>query len=128
MALKIKGADKVCAVTDAMRIAGTDMRSGVLGSLKSGTEVVVDDGVAKLHDMSSFAGSIATADRCLRVLCRDYGIGLADASKMLSAAPAKLLRLYSSVGSIETGKSADLVAVDRELKVQHVILGGKLTV
>lgn len=128
LALKIKGADKVCAVTDAMRIAGTDMRSGVLGSLKSGTEVVVDDGVAKLPDMSSFAGSIATADRCLRVLCRDYGISISDASKMLSAAPAKLLRLYSSVGSIETGKTADLVAVDRELNVQHVILGGKLTV
>lgn len=124
LALKIKGADKVCAVTDAMRIAGTDMTGGFLGSLKSGTEVVVDDGVAKLPDMSSFAGSIATADRCLRVLCLNYGIGLADASKMLSEAPAKLLKIYSSVGSIETGKTADLVTADRNLNIKHVISDG----
>lgn len=124
MALKIKGADKVCAVTDAMRIAGTDMKNGFLGGLQSGTEVVVDDGVAKLPDMSSFAGSIATADLCLRVLCLDYGVELVDASKMLSAAPARLLNMYSSVGSIETGKAADLVTVDRNLTIQNVISDG----
>lgn len=36
LALKIKGADSVSAITDAMRIAGTDMQSGKLGSLKNG--------------------------------------------------------------------------------------------
>lgn len=124
LALKIKGADKVMAITDAMRIAGTDMKGGILGSLKSGTEVTVDDGVAKLLDLSSFAGSIATTDRCLRVLCRDYGIELTDASKMLSAAPAKLLKLYDTVGSIEVGKTADLVVTDSEFNVKNVILDG----
>ena len=64
-----------------MRIAGTDMKSGLLGNTTSGSMVVVDDGVAKLPDLTSFAGSIATTDRCLRVLCQKYGISMTDASK-----------------------------------------------
>ena len=121
LALKIKGADKVCAITDGMRIAGTKMQKGKLGSLKSGTDVIVDDGVAKLPDMSSFAGSIATMDRCLSVLCNNYGIDIVTASKMLSQAPARLIGLYDSIGSIETNKNADLVIVDQKYNIKQVL-------
>lgn len=124
LALKIKGADKVSAITDGMRIAGTDMQNGKLGSLKNGTDVIVDDGVAKLPDMSSFAGSIATMDRCLRVLVKDYGIDIVTASKMLSLAPAMHLGAQNKKGSIENGKDADLVVFDSELNFKRVIIGG----
>lgn len=124
LALKIKGPEKVCAITDAMRIAGTDMKSGLLGNSISGSEVIVDNGVAKLHDLSSFAGSIATTDRCLKVLCQKYGISLTDASKMLSLAPAKLHKVEKDYGSIEVGKIADLVITDSSLNVKSVILDG----
>lgn len=122
LALKIKGADKVAAITDGMRIAGTDMQSGKLGSLKNGTDVIVDDGVAKLPDMSSFAGSIATMDRCLRVLVKDYGIDIVTASKMLSATPSRLSGL-SEKGSIEIGKCADLAVFDRAFNIKMVLTG-----
>ena len=124
LALKIKGADKVCAITDAMRIAGTDMKKAYLGTPSCGNEVIVDDGVAKLKDLSSFAGSIATSDRCLKVLCKDYGINICDASKMLSLAPAKLHKVDGIMGSIEVGKCADLVLVDQNYAVKNVILDG----
>ena len=124
LALKIKGFDKVCAITDAMRIAGTDMKKGYLGTPSCGSEVVVDDGVAKLKDLSSFAGSIATTDRCLKVLCKDYGIDICDASKMLSLAPAKLHKIDKDYGSIEVGKIADLVITDCNYTVKNVILNG----
>lgn len=124
LALKIKGADKVCAITDAMRIAGTDMRKGYLGTPSCGTEVIVDDGVAKLKDLSSFAGSIATSDRCLRVLCKDYGVNICDASKMLSLAPAKLHKVDDVMGSITVGKCADLVLVNEDYAITSVILDG----
>lgn len=126
LALKIKGADRVCAVTDAMRIAGTDMKKAYLGTKTGGCEVIVDDGVAKLPDMSSFAGSIATADRCLRVLCRDYGVDLVDASKMLSLSPARLHGIDTDYGSIEVGKIADLVLTDSDYNVKTVILDGNI--
>lgn len=124
LALKIKGPEKVCAITDAMRIAGTDMKSGLLGNTTSGSMVVVDDGVAKLPDLTSFAGSIATTDRCLRVLCQKYGISMTDASKMLSLAPAKLHKIDKDYGSIEVGKVADLVITEKSLNVISVILDG----
>lgn len=124
LALKIKGAEKVCAITDAMRIAGTDMKKAYLGTPSCGSEVIVDDGVAKLKDLSSFAGSIATTDRCLRVLCKDYDINICDASKMLSLAPAKLHKIDKDYGSIEVGKIADLVITDCNYTVKNVILDG----
>ena len=125
LALKIKGVNSVAAITDAMRISGTDMKFGKLGSLANGTDVIADDGVAKLPDMSSFAGSIATMDRCLKVLCLDYGISLTDASVMLSGTPARLSRLGSTKGRIQNGMDADMVLVNREMAVMYVISNGK---
>ena len=125
LALKIKGANSVAAITDAMRISGTDMKFGKLGGLKNGTDVIVDSGVAKLPDMSSFAGSVATMDRCLKVLCLDYGISLTYASVMLSVTPARLLRLGNTKGRIQNGMDADMVLVNREMAVMCVISNGK---
>ena len=126
LTLKIKGKDKLSVITDGMRIAGTDMQSGKLGSLKNGSEVIVDSGVAKLADKVSFAGSIATMDRCLRVLCNDFGIDLPTASVMLSLTPAKRMGADNKKGSIAVGKDADLVLVDKNLNVKQVMAGGKI--
>ncbi len=126
LTLKIKGKEKLSVITDGMRIAGTDMQSGKLGSLKNGSEVIVDSGVAKLADKVSFAGSIATMDRCLRVLCNDFGIDLPTASVMLSLTPAKRMGADKTKGSIEVGKDADLVLVDKDLIVQKVMADGKI--
>lgn len=125
LALKIKGPEKVCAITDGMRLSATDIKSGKLGSLKNGTEVIVEDGVAKLPDRSSFAGSICTMDRALKVICEKYGIDITVATQMLSLSPAKLLGLDKTKGSIEIGKDADLVITDKNLCVTNVVLGGK---
>ncbi len=126
LALKIKGADKVSIITDGTRISGTDLKKGMLGSLKNGTEVIVDDGVAKLPDMSSFAGSIATSDRCFRVLVNDYKIPVPVASRMMSLAPARVLGIDKERGSIEKGKIADLVLLDAELNVASVLKEGQI--
>ncbi|MBO5746222.1 MAG: amidohydrolase family protein, partial [Clostridia bacterium] len=61
---------------------------------------------------------------CLKVLCKDYGIDICDASKMLSLAPAKLHKIDKDYGSIEVGKIADLVITDCNYTVKNVILNG----
>lgn len=126
LALKIKGADMVAGITDATRIAGTHMQEGMLGSLKNGTAVIVDDGVAKLPDMTSYAGSICTMDRALRVLCVDYGVDAVTAAKMLSTTPARLIGMDDTIGSVEIGKNADLVIADNSFNITAVIKNGKL--
>ncbi|MBR4864332.1 MAG: N-acetylglucosamine-6-phosphate deacetylase [Oscillospiraceae bacterium] len=124
LALKIKGADKVLGITDATRIACTDAKTGMLGSLTNGTEVIVDDGVAKLPDMTSFAGSICTMDRALRVLCADYDVDCVTAAKMLSTTPAAHIGMADTIGSIAPGKTADLVRVTPDFTVKTVIKNG----
>ena len=127
LALKIKGVDKVIGITDAMRISCTDMQDGKLGSLKNGSAVIVDDGVAKLPDLSSYAGSICTMDRALRVVVKDYEIDMLTAAKMLSSSPAKHIGIFDEYGSIELGKVADLVMLDEELNVKRVVKCGNDT-
>ena len=124
LAVKIKGTNSVMAVTDAMRLAGTNQKSGRLGGLKNGIDVIADGGVAKLPDLSSYAGSIATMDRCLKVLCADYGFSPSQATVMLSKTPAKAIRMEDAVGSIDEGKRADFVIADKMFHIDKVILSG----
>lgn len=126
LALKIKGADKVMGITDATRLACTDEKSGMLGSKSNGTHVIVDDGVAKLTDMTSYAGSICTMDRALRVVCVDYGIDPLTAAKMLSTSPARHIGMSDTLGSIEIGKNADFVIADNDFCLKTVIKNGKI--
>ena len=65
---KIKGPEHTALITDAMRAAGMPEGDSILGNLKTGLKVVVEDGVAKLPDRTSFAGSVATADRLVRTV------------------------------------------------------------
>jgi len=124
LALKIKGADNVAGITDATRIAASNLKYGMLGSNENGTYVIVDDEVAKLPDLSSYAGSICTMDRALKVLCLDYGVDIVSAAKMLSSTPARLMKIDDTVGSIELGKNADLVLVDKNFCVCNVFKNG----
>lgn len=126
LALKIKGTDKVIGITDAMRLSCTNLPCGKLGSLENGTDVIVDDNVAKLPDMSSYAGSICTMERALQVLCIDYKTDPVIAAKLLSSNPAKHIRLDSMIGTIETGKNADLVLVNDQYCVCSVFKKGCL--
>jgi N-acetylglucosamine-6-phosphate deacetylase len=121
---KIKGADRVCLVTDAMRASGLpDGTQSTLGRLDDGIPVIVEDGVAKLLDRQSFAGSVATTDRLVRTMLAAK-VSLVDISKMASATPAKVMG-FDDRGSIETGKRADLVLTDTALNIKKVILKGE---
>ena len=122
---KIKGADKICLVTDAIRAAGMpDGSKTKIGSLKTGLDVVVEGGVAKLPSRDSFAGSTATYDRLYRTMSGAIGADMVALSRMASSTPADVMHLYDR-GRIEQGLSADLVIMDRDLNINKVILNGE---
>ena len=56
----------------------------------------------------------------------NWGHSIEDALTMATLTPAQNLGVADSVGSIATGKTADIVIVDENLSVQTVILGGKV--
>ncbi len=123
---KVKGADRICLVSDSMRAAGMPDGEYKLGNRESGLDVVVEDEVAKLPDRTAFAGSVATADRLLRTMRDLGGASLVDAVKMLTLSPAKLLGIADRKGSLAGGKDADLVVFDANIGVQAVFVRGEL--
>ena len=117
---KIKGADNIALVTDSLSLAGTDKTHGFMQN----TEFIIEDGVCKLMDRSAFAGSIATTDRLVRVAVKEAGIPLVDAIRMMTATPARIMKL-SRKGSIAPGMDADMVVFDRDICVKAVFAMGK---
>lgn len=125
---RFKGSDKVCLITDAMRATGTDVKESFLGKKVPENRVIIDDGVAKLPDMSSFAGSIGTLDRAVAFAVKNAKLNIFDAVKMVSLTPATLLKIHDKKGSIEVGKDADLVVMDSDLRLENVYVGGEKAV
>ena len=117
---KCKGRDNIVLVSDAMRGAGCEgLTESYLGEIKSENKVVIEDGVAKLLDRSSFAGSVGVGDTMVAALCGRYGIPLETVSHMMSAVPARLLSLNKR-GKIEKGFDAELILLDKNYKTQKV--------
>ena len=125
LAVKIKGADKVALVSDALRPAGTSVKESYLGEIKEENRVIIEDGVAKLPDRSSFAGSIATTKMLLERAVNHYGFSVHDAVYMLTASPADVLRLRNK-GRLSKGAVADIVSFDTEFRIKYVILNDRL--
>jgi N-acetylglucosamine-6-phosphate deacetylase len=74
-------------------------------------------------DRSAFAGSIATADRLVRVAVQEAGIPLPEAVKMITATPARIMHLTDK-GHIARGMDADLVILDDDVRVCDVFARG----
>ena len=193
LALKCRGADKICVVSDAMRAAfevvkpdSTDCRENAVSSSRHGCEntvaapnaypnlntvsnahpinaapnacpnlnnapnaysnlnttsvgesylgailpenrVILEDGVAKLPDRTSFAGSLAVGDSMVESLCQNYKLDLVTVSRMMSAAPAALLGLTGR-GQLRTGYHADIVLLGKDYRTNAVFIDGKRVV
>jgi N-acetylglucosamine-6-phosphate deacetylase len=123
---KIKGTEHTALITDAMRGAGMPEGKSVLGSLKDGLEVIIEDGVAKLPDRTAFAGSVATADRLVRNMIALAEVPLLDAVKMASTTPAKILNIADRKGELVKGKDADVVIFDEDINIATTIVKGNL--
>ena len=123
---KIKGADRTALITDAMRAAGMPPGESMLGSLHHGLRVIVEDNVAKLPDRSSFAGSVATADRLVRNMVSMADVPLIDAVKMISNTPARILGVSHRKGSLAVGKDADIVLFDSKINIEMTIINGAI--
>jgi len=118
MIRKIKGFDRVSLVTDAMQLAGTSETLSDIG----GVPCMVEDGVAKLLDRSAFAGSVATADRLVRVCVKEAGFSILNAVKMMTENPARLLGL--NAGKLQTGARPDVVVFDDDITIDTVFVNG----
>lgn len=123
---KVKGPDRIVGITDAMRGAGMPDGPTILGSLDDGMAAIIEDGVAKLPDRSSFAGSV-WHDGPRRAQLHDQSGRLAARSGAGDdPLPARLMHIDDRKGSIAPGKDADIVLFDPGIDISLTMIGGKV--
>lgn len=120
MIYQIKGVERTALVTDSLACAAAD------SDVAFDPRVILEDGVCKLADRSALAGSIATMDRLVRTCVQQAGIPMADACRMISETPAKIMGIYDRKGSLESGKDADIIMFDKNQELTFVMAMGKV--
>lgn len=123
MALKCKGSDKVCLITDANIGAGYESGIYSFGSEKIKTEY--HGAPARLVKNGTLAGSGLTMNIAVKNALKMLEIGLPQAVKMASTNPAKVLKLDNKKGKIEIGYDADLVLFNNDINVVKTWIQGK---
>ena len=123
---KQKGPARIALITDSMRAAGMGPGESILGSLKDGLKVIVEDGVAKLPDRSAFAGSVATTDLLVRNMVQLAGVPLLQAVQMITSTPAQICGISHKKGTLTEGKDADVVIFDDQILIQTTIINGRI--
>jgi N-acetylglucosamine-6-phosphate deacetylase len=111
LAIRAKGPERIALVTDS--IAGAGQSPGVYQI--DGQDIHVEETFARLSD-GTLAGSVLTLDQAVRLAVSLGGASVADALRMASEVPARLLGL-SRKGRLAVGADADLVLFDSELAV-----------
>jgi N-acetylglucosamine-6-phosphate deacetylase len=123
LAYRAKGADRIALVSDSLAGAGlpegTRFRLGEMACK-------VGPGYALLEDGSALAGSLARIIDLVQTITQQAGVPLYEAVRMASLTPATILGIDDRFGSIQSGKTADLVLFDDRFTVQRVWVAGKL--
>jgi N-acetylglucosamine-6-phosphate deacetylase len=115
---RLKPADRLLLVSDAIALAGMGDGRGLLGGL----EVEVADGRVTLVGTTTLAGSVLALDTAVRNIV-DAGISLPAAVGAASRNPLALLGVTDR-GRIAVGQCADLVELDEALTVARVMRAG----
>lgn len=120
LAFKILGDERCVVISDSL--SSTDCEDGEY--MLGGQKVYVRNGRAHLSD-GTIAGSTTNLfDEFKNLL--SFGIPFKSALKACTVNPAKVIGVYDICGSIEEGKNADLIFVDDELNLKHVMVKGKM--
>lgn len=117
---KLFGADRVVLVSDTMRAAGMPDGQYTLGGqgvTKVGNNAALADG--------TLAGSVTDLMDCMKTAV-SFGIPLADAVRAAAVNSAKAIGIYSRYGSLDVGKWANVVLLDKELNIKAIVHKGKV--
>jgi N-acetylglucosamine-6-phosphate deacetylase len=125
LAHKVKGPDRLALVTDCNR--ALDMPDGayLFGPLDGGEPIVRRDGVGIMPDGTALASGVVGMDHCVRTFHALTGVPLVEVVRMATLTPARIAGCDRDLGSIEPGKVADLLVLDRDLNVRQAYVAGR---
>ena len=120
-AFDMLGAGRIVLISDSLRAAG--MGDGIMDL--GGQKVKVKGTRATLVEGGNLAGSVASLRQCLTWCVKEAGIALEDAVRCAACNPARVIGIDRSYGSIEPGKRANALLLDKkDLSLKAVIKDG----
>lgn len=111
--------EKALLISDSMPAAGLSDGEYMLG----GITVYVKDGKATQEDGTIAGSTISVYDAMTNAI--RFGVPAEQAILSASYLPAKSVGAEDKVGSIECGRKADFLIVDKEWKLEKVYISGK---
>ncbi|GKW12312.1 N-acetylglucosamine-6-phosphate deacetylase [Pectobacterium carotovorum subsp. carotovorum] len=115
---RIKG-DKLVLVTDATAPAGADIDQFIF----AGKTIYYRDGIC-VDEHGTLSGSALTMIDAVRNSVEHVGIALDEAIRMATLYPARAIGVDKQLGSIESGKVANLTAFDRDYHILKTFVNG----
>ncbi len=112
---------RVVMISDSL--SGAGLSEGESFNDAAGHKITVSGGKATLDD-GTIAGSTTNLFECVRRVV-GFGLPLETAMRAASLMPAKVVGMDDIIGSIEVGKRADLVVVDKDLDIKAVYTRGQ---
>ena len=119
-AIAAKRPERIMAITDGT--AGSGLPPGTRTFIGNRPITIRD---AAYLDDGTLAGSSLTMDRAFARLTSEVGLSLSDAAVVCATTPARALGLQG-FGVIASGAMADLVVLDRDLRVVQTWIAGVL--
>ena len=118
-AWRTKGPRRLCLVTDANRALGMPAGRYRFGPIEDGAWFESNGRVGFVPG-SGLASSVVALDTMVRNMAAATAAPIAEVIRMASLTPAERAGIADEVGSLEVGKRADVVVLDRKLNVQQV--------
>jgi N-acetylglucosamine-6-phosphate deacetylase len=125
LAYKAKGPDRLALVTDCNRALDRPDGEYVFGPRDGGTLFLRRDGVGLMPDGLALASGVVGMDHLVRTKHAATGAPLPEVVRMATLTPARVAGYDAEIGSLELGKRADLLVLDRELSVRGVYIDGR---
>ena len=123
-AFRMKGPKRLCLVTDSNRALGMPPGEYRIGPKTEGA-LFISNGRVGYQPPYRLASTVVGMEVMVRNMKAMSGAGLCDTIRMASLTPAERVGLDRELGSVEIGKRADLLVLDRDLVVQRVFNGGE---
>ncbi len=123
MIYKLKTADKICLVSDSLAIAGNKGGEFYLGSGVSKQRIVIEEDVAIIKELNTYAGSVTPISKMVINLHNNLNMPLGECVKMGSLNPAKVMNMTDR-GNIQVGMLADFNLLDNNGNIISTYLGG----
>lgn len=130
-AFRVKGAARLCLVTDSSR--AVDMPPGRyrFGSNEDGPWIESDGKVgfapSEPGEARTLASSVVGMDTMVRTMSGWTSASLPEIIRMASLTPAERAGIANEAGSLEVGKQADILILGPSLDVRRVFIAGEET-